>query len=105
VTTRWTSASLPGGPGDPLPTDPEWAGGSLYQDVREQLTQAPPAALWQIIEGIGGQRGWYSWPLAWRARGWLDRAVGGTGLRRCRRDPDHLRAGDALDFWRVEAVE
>jgi uncharacterized protein YbjT (DUF2867 family) len=105
VTTRWTSASLPGTPGDPLPTDPDWAGGSLYEDVREHLTQAPPAALWQIIEGIGGQHGWYSWPLAWRARGWLDRAVGGTGLRRGRRDPDHLRAGDALDFWRVEAVE
>jgi uncharacterized protein YbjT (DUF2867 family) len=105
VTTSRTSASASGGPGDPLPTDPDWAGGSLYQDVREQLTQAPPAALWQIIEGIGGQHGWYSWPLAWRARGWLDRAVGGTGLRRGRRDPDHLRAGDPLDFWRVEAVE
>jgi uncharacterized protein YbjT (DUF2867 family) len=105
VATRWTSASLPGAPSDPLPTDPDWAGGSLYQDVREKPTQAPPGALWQIIEGIGGQRGWYSWPLAWRARGWLDRAIGGTGLRRGRRDPDHLRAGDALDFWRVELIE
>ncbi|HEX6933828.1 MAG TPA: SDR family oxidoreductase [Streptosporangiaceae bacterium] len=105
VATRWTSASLPGAPSDPLPTDPDWAGGSLYQDVRERPTQAPPGALWQIIEGIGGQHGWYSWPLAWQARGWLDRAVGGTGLRRGRRNPDHLRAGDALDFWRVEAIE
>jgi uncharacterized protein YbjT (DUF2867 family) len=105
VATRWTSASLPGAPSDPLPTDPVWAGGSLYQDVREKPTQAPPAALWQILEGIGGQHGWYSWPLAWQARGWLDRASGGTGLRRGRRDPDHLRAGDALDFWRVESIE
>jgi hypothetical protein len=37
-------------------------------------------------------------------RGWLDRAAGGVGLRRGRRDPDHLRAGDALDFWRVETI-
>jgi uncharacterized protein YbjT (DUF2867 family) len=105
VATRWSSVSLPRAPSDPLPTDPDWAGGSLYQDRREQRVQAPPGALWQIIEGIGGKHGWYSWPLAWQARGWLDRAVGGTGLRRGRRDPDHLRAGDALDFWRVEAVE
>ncbi len=105
VTTRWTSAPLPGAPSDSLPTDPGWAGGSLYQDVREKLTQAPPAALWQIIEGIGGQHGWYSWPLAWQARGWLDRALGGAGLRRGRRDPGRLRPGDALDFWRVEAIE
>jgi hypothetical protein len=27
-----------------------------------------------------------------------------VGLRRGRRDPDYLRAGDALDFWRVEEV-
>jgi len=38
------------------------------------------------------------------ARG-LDRLVGGVGLRRGRRDPDEVRVGDALDFWRVEAVE
>jgi hypothetical protein len=26
-------------------------------------------------------------------------------MRRGRRDPENLRVGDALDFWRVEAVE
>ena len=35
----------------------------------------------------------------------MDRLAGGVGLRRGRRDPDELRVGDALDFWRVEAVE
>lgn len=105
VATRWTSASLPAAPGDPLPTDPDWAGGVLYADRRARHVLAPPGVIWKVIEGIGGARGWYSWPLAWRARGWLDRAVGGAGMRRGRRDPDHLRTGDALDFWRVEAVE
>jgi len=42
---------------------------------------------------------------AWRVRGWLDRLVGGVGLRRGRRDPAEVRVGDAVDFWRVEAVE
>ncbi|MCA0147058.1 SDR family oxidoreductase [Blastococcus sp. LR1] len=105
VTTRWASASVPGAPSDPLPTDPDWAGGSLYVDDRALTSTASPDRLWQVVEGIGGDRGWYSWPLAWRVRGWLDRAVGGVGLRRGRRDPDRLYAGDALDFWRVEERE
>ena len=105
VATRWSSASWPKASSDPLPTDPEWAGGSLYTDTRERPTHAPPEALWRVVEGIGGENGWYSWPLAWAARGWIDRAVGGVGLVRGRRDPRRLRVGDSLDFWRVEEVE
>lgn len=102
VATRWSNASVLGAPSDPLPSDPDWAGGSLYTDQRERETSASPATLWSVIEGIGGERGWYSFPLAWEARGWMDRAVGGVGLRRGRRDPDRLMVGESLDFWRVE---
>ncbi|MER6694826.1 SDR family oxidoreductase [Streptomyces minutiscleroticus] len=105
VTTRWSSASVPGAPSDPLPTDPDWAGGSLYTDERERSVDAPREALWRVIEGIGGENGWYSFPLAWSVRGVLDRLVGGVGLRRGRRDAGRLRAGDSLDFWRVEEIE
>ncbi|MGW3988152.1 SDR family oxidoreductase [Streptomyces sp. NPDC004830] len=105
VSTRWSSASVPGAPSDPLPTDPDWAGGSLYQDERERPVDASPEALWRVVEGIGGENGWYSSPLAWAVRGWLDRFVGGVGLRRGRRDTHHLRVGDSLDFWRVEEIE
>ncbi|MEU6540345.1 SDR family oxidoreductase [Streptomyces sp. NPDC047000] len=105
VTTRWSNASVPGVPSDPLPTDPDWAGGSLYTDRRERAVDASPEALWRVIEGIGGENGWYSFPLAWSLRGRLDRAVGGVGLRRGRRDAQRLRAGDSLDFWRVEEIE
>ncbi|WP_405706986.1 SDR family oxidoreductase [Streptomyces xanthophaeus] len=105
VTTRWSSASLPGAPSDPLPTDPDWAGGSLYTDDRERSVDASPAALWRVVEGIGGENGWYSFPLAWSVRGWLDRLVGGVGIRRGRRDAARLRVGDSLDFWRVEEIE
>ncbi|HEX9064146.1 MAG TPA: SDR family oxidoreductase [Streptosporangiaceae bacterium] len=124
VATRWTSAStagapsdllpsgllpsglLPSGllPSDPHPTDPQWSGGSLYTDDRARRVHASPELLWRTIEGIGGERGWYSFPLAWWFRGLLDRAVGGVGLRRGRRDPDRLQVGDALDFWRVEEI-
>jgi uncharacterized protein YbjT (DUF2867 family) len=105
VATRWASASVPGVPSDPLPTDPGWAGGTLYVDERTRGTTAPPEAVWRAVEGIGGDNGWYSFPLAWQVRGWLDRLVGGVGLRRGRRDPHRLFVGDALDFWRVEALE
>ncbi|MGC3000214.1 SDR family oxidoreductase [Streptomyces sp. G35A] len=105
VATRWSSASVPGAPSDPLPTDPDWAGGSLYTDRRELTVNASRASLWRVIEGIGGENGWYSFPLAWAVRGRLDRLVGGVGLRRGRRDAARLRAGDSLDFWRVEEIE
>ncbi|GHH48817.1 uncharacterized protein YbjT (DUF2867 family) [Streptomyces candidus] len=105
VTTRWSNASVPGTPSDPLPTDPAWAGGSLYTDLREAVVDATPERLWRVIEGIGGENGWYSFPLAWAVRGWMDRLVGGVGLRRGRRDAARLRVGDSLDFWRVEEIE
>ncbi|MER7758146.1 SDR family oxidoreductase [Streptomyces sp. NPDC097619] len=105
VATRWSSASTPSVPSDPLPTDPDWAGGSLYEDQRERAVDAAAPALWQVVEGIGGENGWYSFPLAWAVRGRLDRLVGGVGLRRGRRDAARLRVGDSLDFWRVEEIE
>jgi len=105
VPTRWSDAAWPGAPSDPLPTDPEWSGGSLYEDLREYRCTADAQTLWNVIEAIGGEHGWYSFPLAWSVRGWIDRIVGGVGLRRGRRDPHRLHAGEALDWWRVEHLQ
>ena len=77
----------------------------LIFERREAKAAADAATAFAVIEAIGGTRGWPTWNMAWRLRGALDRLVGGVGLRRGRRDPDHLRVGDALDFWRVEALE
>ncbi len=105
VTTSWSSASTAGAPSDPLPSDPEWAGGSLYIDERKVFVDATPDQLWSVIEGIGGEHGWYSWRLGWWTRGLFDRLFGGPGLRRGRRDPFDLTVGDALDWWRVEEID
>jgi len=105
VETSWRSASLRGAPSEPLPTDPDWAGGALYVDDRSTTVDAPAEHLWAVLQGIGGVNGWYSFQLGWWTRGVLDRIFGGPGLRRGRRDPLHLSVGDALDWWRVEAVE
>ena len=104
VETRWANASLPGAPGDALPSDPDWSGGSVYTDERTRPVAVEPHRLWRVIEAIGGENGWHSFPLAWSVRGWLDRAFGGVGLRRGRRDPHRLQVGEALDFWRVEEI-
>ena len=60
---------------------------------------------WGRVKGRGrGARGWCFANWLWQMRGMVDRLLGGVGLRRGRRHPDDLRAGDALDFWRVEAL-
>lgn len=105
VETSWQSATVPGAPSDPLPSDPDWAGHTVFTDLRERRTAASTAAVWDVIESIGGEKGWYSFPLAWAARGWIDRLVGGVGMRRGRRHPTRLHTGDVIDVWRVEAVE
>lgn len=102
VETRWSDASSPGTPSEPLPTDPDWAGGSLYKDIRIAHTTDSVANVWERVEAIGGDNGYSTASWAWELRGIMDRMVGGVGLRRGRRDPKHLEIGDALDFWRVE---
>lgn len=104
VETRWSDASSPGTPSEPLPTDPDWAGGSLYKDIRMVHTPDAIAKVWQRVEAIGGDNGYSTASWAWELRGIMDRLVGGVGLRRGRRDPNHLEVGDALDFWRVEQL-
>ncbi|HEX6954415.1 MAG TPA: DUF2867 domain-containing protein, partial [Agromyces sp.] len=87
VETSWRNAEVEGAPSDPLPSDPDWAGYTVYVDRRERRADAPVEALWTVIEGVGGENGWYSFPLAWAVRGWIDKLFGGVGLRRGRRDP------------------
>ena len=77
----------------------------MFIETRQQLLDLSPEAVFRSYTGIGGERGWLYMDWAWGIRGWLDKAVGGVGLRRGRRHPDEIRAGEALDFWRVEEVE
>ena len=85
--------------------DPEWAGGTIFCDDRRLLVAAPARQCWPAVIGIGGRTGWYYADWLWRLRGAMDRLVGGPGLSRGRRDPRLVQAGDALDFWRVLALE
>ena len=97
VETNWTMAG-------PMHGDPDWSGGTVFRDEREVAVAAPARDAFRAVCHLGGRRGWYA-DWLWKLRGALDRLVGGPGLRRGRRDPDTLRYGDALDFWRVVGLE
>ncbi len=105
VETSWQNSTVAGAPSNLIPSDPDWSGHTVYVDLREQHSAAPVERLWEVVEGIGGDNGWYSFPLGWALRGWADKLVGGVGLRRGRRHASTLAVGEALDFWRVETLE
>ncbi len=103
VETAWSDA-LSTSQGDIPPVILTTHEGMILEQ-RQLAVQAAPDQLYRVFTGLGGQRGWLYMNWAWRLRGLLDRLIGGVGLRRGRRDADDLRVGDALDFWRVEALE
>ena len=77
----------------------------MFIETRQKLIDLSPEDVFRSYAGIGGERGWLYMDWAWGMRGWLDKAIGGVGLRRGRRHPNEIRAGEALDFWRVEDVQ
>jgi uncharacterized protein YbjT (DUF2867 family) len=100
--TRWSDALSTAG------RQPAWGGvrfGTRVVDSRVAHVPRAPALAFKPIRQIGGARGWYYANWLWQLRGWIDLLLGGAGLRRGRRDPAWLMAGDTVDFWRVEAFE
>lgn len=82
--------------------DPNYAGGTRYEMGYEARLQGDPAKVWDIVQRIGGEQGWYYGDPLWRLRGLIDRMLAGPGTQRGRPHGDKtLRVGDALDFWRV----
>lgn len=104
VKTHWSDAGKIPPVERTYPGDPQWAGGTVFEDDRNMKVQASPEKVWHTIRTIGGTTGWYHADMLWRLRGFLDRLAGGVGLRRGRRSVQEIRSGDALDFWRVGHV-
>jgi uncharacterized protein YbjT (DUF2867 family) len=99
VDTRWSGA-LGAAPAIELTS-----GEGMVRETRRHHTTATPDQVFKVLTSLGGDRGWLYWDWAWSVRGAFDRLVGGPGLRRGRRDPNIVLPGDAVDFWRVEAVD
>lgn len=99
--TCWSDALSSGG------KPASWGGvqfGTRLVDSRTVQVWVPPALAFAPVRQIGGANGWYFANSLWRIRGSVDLLLGGVGLRRGRRNPHALAAGDALDFWRVESI-
>jgi uncharacterized protein YbjT (DUF2867 family) len=83
----------------------EGSAARIKQDTRTAVVHVPPAQAFAPVRRIGGTTGWYFGSLLWSARGWLDRALGGVGMSRGRRDLDSCGVGDFIDGWTVDAYE
>ncbi len=70
-----------------------------------QETTAPPAAVWSVLRGIGGENGWFYLKALWQLRETLDWLAGGPGRQHGRRHPTELRVGDRIDSWKVLGIE
>jgi uncharacterized protein YbjT (DUF2867 family) len=101
--TRWSDAISAGGTDPRVFSDAVVDARGRLRDTREREVAAPPEAAFAPIRCIGGETGWYAFDWLWRLRGFFDLLVGGVGVRRGRSDPEELRVGDALDWWRVES--
>lgn len=77
----------------------------MLEETRAVYVEASPDQVFRAFSRLGGDNGWLAYNALWRVRGFIDRLLGGPGLRRGRRDPAVLLAGEAVDFWRVETVE
>lgn len=77
----------------------------VLEETRAIYVEAQPDQVFRAFCRLGGDQGWLVWNSLWKIRGFIDRMVGGPGLRRGRRDPSWLYLGEAVDFWRVETVE
>ncbi len=86
-------------------SDASYAGKKIMESNHQIELQARPKDIWPVINALGGKNGWLFAGTLWKLRGAADKLLGGYGLNRGRRQTEDLRAGDALDFWRVLEVK
>jgi uncharacterized protein YbjT (DUF2867 family) len=86
--------------------DPSYAGGTRFEMGYSARLQGDPSKVWEVVQRIGGEQGWYYGDALWRLRGLVDRLLAGPGMKPGRpKGHEGLRVGDALDFWRVIASD
>lgn len=73
---------------------PKQAGHCLKTDLSAE-------SLWQQVQLIGTQEGYFYANYLWRIREWIDHLAGGYSLTRYRSQPDKIALGDRIDSWKV----
>ncbi|HAS87713.1 MAG TPA: DUF2867 domain-containing protein [Desulfovibrio sp.] len=105
VDTCWSDAGTLNTPEWAICGDAGYSGGAVFHSAYRIKLGGCADDLWKKIISIGGDEGWYCCNTLWSLRGWMDKLVGGVGLRRGRKHPSDINVGDALDFWRVLDVQ
>lgn len=102
IETRWSDAGGAGSTSGEYSFDDREG---MMREVRSRYVDAKPADVLRVCTGLGGARGWLAWNWVWKVRGFVDLLVGGPGLARGRRNANDLLIGEAVDFWRVVALQ
>jgi uncharacterized protein YbjT (DUF2867 family) len=100
--TRWSDSLCSAG------RVKQWGGirfGNKLFESKIATVEVSPDLAFAPIRRIGGRTGWYFGNWLWSLRGFLDLLIGGVGIRRGRRDPEYLKVGDTIDWWRVAEYE
>lgn len=105
VETTWTDSGVLQPAEWSAAGDPNWSGGSVFEDSREVTLAATADEVWPAVTAIGGEVGYYYADWLWKIRGLIDRLSGGVGLGRGRRSSPTLYPGDVIDFWRILAIK
>jgi uncharacterized protein YbjT (DUF2867 family) len=101
VLSSWKDAMIAGRESYALSSHISVPAYGCFRDAQRVPVTGSSERVVDTIWSIGGKRGWYYADVLWTLRGFLDKVVGGVGIRRGRTNLSALRTGDALDFWRV----
>ncbi len=105
VDTSYSDAGLTLEPEWALRGDASYSWGQILESTYRLRLRGGVERVWDPIQRIGGETGWYYWDSLLRLRGFIDKLIGGVGVNRGRRHPVEIAVGDALDNWRVLAAE
>lgn len=79
---------------------------AIFVDRQEgDISNLDRAMVFKSLISIGGENGWFDFDILWRIRGFIDKVLGGVGLKKGRRSQYELRIGDSLDFWKVVDIK
>ena len=79
---------------------------AIFYDRKEiDISSIKKEKVYASFISIGGENGWFEFDFLWELRGFIDKIIGGVGLKRGRRDQSNLRIGDSLDFWKVVDIK
>lgn len=98
VISRWSDTS--GMIWDKNHTE-EIANAVFFDRKEKDISDLTKENIYNTFTSIGGDNGWFNYDILWEIRGFVDKMIGGVGLKRGRRDKNKLRIGESLDFWKV----